>query len=337
MARNNLQNLDMDTAVVAGACGVAYRYYWMDVDTLKVTLIAPWDVIWMDYNGSPIGIILTYEEDQLQARVFALNLYLSITFDGDDRLKSYEYKYNPLGVPIVEYRNNPQMQSHCHKAVELMDSYDLLMSDTSSEMAQTRLSYLLITGNEPMDLDQARAFNEQLKASGTLHLGSGSRAAYLNKLVDMNAVTEFLKVLESNIYRFCATINYSSDKLTSGQITGAALKQRLQSIRNSCAMTWQAFNDANDKQWGLLSRWLQLSTDRALDVDAISVTVKYNIPVDASEDIERALKMQQLGLPREVWLKELPIFEKPEDIEQVMVLMDRDGVIEENDLDSTTI
>jgi SPP1 family phage portal protein len=207
----------------------------------------------------------------------------------------------------------------------MIDAYDATTSDTSSELLQMRMSYLLVAGGDKMDAADAQEFNESLKATGTLHVSEGASASFLQKTLDMNSTITFLSMLESNIYRFCSAINYSKDTMSGGQLTGVALRQRLQSIQNSCAKTWLSFSDSLDQQWQMLSNWLELTSGRPLDVQAITQKVTYNIPIDIAEYINQATQLMNLGLPREVYLSVLPQFESQAELEKVIVMMDRDG------------
>lgn len=204
---SDLAELDLDTMTLSTICGVAYRYFWIGEEELKVTLVAPWDVIYLDFDNVKIAIMLSKSgEDQL-AEVFCGTAYVKMT------LKDYtsaEVKYNFLGCPFVAYPNNPQWQSDCYKVLELMDAYDRIVSDGANEAEQMRLAYLVIEGAIELVGDEAKDFAERLKDTGIIQTPAGTSANFISKSMQMDAIINLLALIEANIYRFSKSLNYNS-------------------------------------------------------------------------------------------------------------------------------
>ena len=71
------------------------------------------------------------------------------------------------GVPLLEFRNNEEGMAEAEKVIELIDAYDNIVSDATSEVEQLRMAYMFLKGTG-MNIDQT--FIDQLKQTGIFPL-----------------------------------------------------------------------------------------------------------------------------------------------------------------------
>ena len=95
-------------------------------------------------------------------------------------------------VPIIELRNNPERLGNPEMIISLADAFDTSMSDLSSEIAQLRLSYLLIKG---MGTD-AKGVKEQLQQAGIIVIDDANADA---RFVDRNMNVQAVQQLQSEL------------------------------------------------------------------------------------------------------------------------------------------
>ncbi len=324
---NDLSSFDSDIATTAGICGVAYRFFKPAGETLIGKEISPWLVVHRELDDeATISIIHEVGATEEWAHIYSGSDYYKVSLKDGDAIASY--RFNILQAhPVVEYRNNPEGLSHCSKVLDMIDAYDMISTSTASELAQMRLAYLVISGGEMFNHDEARQFSDALKKTGTIHLAPGASGSFLSKSLDMTSVTTFLDMLEQSIYRFTNAVKYDKEQ---GNLSGTALSLRLQAIQISSSQTWHQFSFANDKMFGLLRRFHDISSGRQLG--AITQQVRYNIPVDSDMAISKAEGMDRLGIPAKYWLRELGIWETQEEIDEVALEMEERGYVSDAEL-----
>lgn len=141
-------------------------------------------------------------------------------------------------VPIIELRNNPEILGNPEMVISLCDAYDTSMSDLSSEIAQLRLSYLLIQGAG----SDASGIKEQLQQAGIIVIDDANgSASFVDRNMNVSAVEQLQDELRMLIFEgsssYDPTITASSAAKTAFEIS-----QRYEAMDKDCIITiaeWQ--------------------------------------------------------------------------------------------------
>jgi SPP1 family phage portal protein len=280
---NSVSDLDLETSKKATICGYCGRLPYIDVDkSVRLKLIDPWECIWIgDSIEEPAGAIryydiISYEADGTEKKTSIAEVYNAayITYYKKDSKGDYvlDPDKQPLKhffgqVPLFGFANNEEMMSDIGaSSLTLIDAYDKMTSDMSSESEQWRLAYMLfkncgITGETITAARQTGAFSVQ---------GDNADAGFIVKDIPIAFQEYFLKVLENNIYRFTATPNMN-DQNFSGNITGVAIKEKFRPFEDKCKRSELKFVKSYRTQYKMLCTvWADINIDIDwMDIDFI--------------------------------------------------------------------
>jgi len=125
-------------------------------------------------------------------------------------------------VPFIPFKNNEEMISDLKFYKNLIDDYDLCVSDLSNNLAEVQEVVTVLKGYEGTDL---REFSENLRYYKVIKVapGDGSGVDKLEISIPIEAKREMLDRLEENIFTFGQGINVKSDKFGTSA-SGVALK-----------------------------------------------------------------------------------------------------------------
>jgi len=136
-------------------------------------------------------------------------------------------------IPIIEFPNNPERLGNPEMVISLCDAYDTSMSDLSSEIAQLRLSYLMIHGAG----SDASTIKEQLQHAGIIVIDDASGDA---KFIDRNMNVEAVKQLQDELRKliFEGAASYNPSVLSEGQPpTAFEVNMRFEALEQDTQIT----------------------------------------------------------------------------------------------------
>lgn len=154
--------------------------------------------------------------------------------------KSYSKSLNQVGkdqahkfgkVPMIQYKNNPELLGDFEPVITLIDAYNLLQSDRVNDKEQLVDAILCMYG---MDFDEKQA--EMLKASRMLaNIPVDGRVEYLVKTLQEGDVDVLRKNLENDIHKISMVPNMSDENFV-GNSSGVAIRYKLlafeQNVKN---------------------------------------------------------------------------------------------------------
>lgn len=134
-------------------------------------------------------------------------------------------------VPIIEYKNNPEMLGDFETVLSLIDAYNLLQSDRINDKEQLVDAILCLYGVD-FDVEQA----EMLKESRMLaNIPTDAKAEYLIKTLQEGDVDILRKNIENDIHKISMTPNMSDENFAQNS-SGVAIKYKLlafeQNVKN---------------------------------------------------------------------------------------------------------
>lgn len=154
--------------------------------------------------------------------------------------KSYTKSLNQVGttqphkfgdVPIIEYKNNPEILGDYEPVLSLIDAYNLLQSDRVNDKEQLVDAILLFYGMEFDDEDA-----EMLKTSRMIsNIPEEGRVEYLVKTLQEGDVDILRQNIENDIHKISMVPNMSDENFI-GNSSGVAIRYKLlafeQNIKN---------------------------------------------------------------------------------------------------------
>lgn len=154
--------------------------------------------------------------------------------------KSYSKSLNQVGqdqrhkfgkVPLIQYKNNPELLGDFEPVITLIDAYNLLQSDRVNDKEQLVDAILCLYG---MDFDSEQA--EMLKDSRMLaNIPTDGRVEYLVKTLQEGDVDVLRQNLENDIHKISMVPNMSDENFV-GNSSGVAIRYKLlafeQNVKN---------------------------------------------------------------------------------------------------------
>ncbi len=181
-------------------------------------------------------------------------------------------------VPILEYRNNEEMQGDFEQLISLIDAYNVLQSDRVNDKEQFVDAFLFLTG---IDIDSEQA--KQLKEERILMGYDGAEAKYLSKVMSENDIKVLRDNLKQDIHRF-SMVPDLSDEYFGGNISGVAIKYKLMGFEQHIRNKERYFSKILKKRFEIYNRFLTLrGSMKYVPVHRVDIVFTRNMPVNELE------------------------------------------------------
>ena len=230
----------------------AIRYYawWDDVENMQmydIELYTDKEII--NYEGSPVNL------KEVSRRPHYFN-----------------------GLPIVEFMENESRQGSYENVISLIDTYELMLSDTANTINYFSDCYLVLTGmQETQAEDIARMKNDRV-----LLVPEGCEASFLTKNVSENYNENMLKRLQEQIFVVACT-PLLSDSSFSSNSSGVAIQFKLFSMEKSVQLKENIFRAGFNRMFNLIKDMINLYERKSYtEDDRIIQTFTRSLPMDLS-------------------------------------------------------
>ena len=230
----------------------AIRYYawWDDVENTQmydIELYTDKEII--NYEGSPVDL------KEVSRRPHYFN-----------------------GLPIVEFMENESRQGSYENVISLIDTYELMLSDTANTINYFSDCYLVLTGmQETQAEDIARMKNDRV-----LLVPEGCEASFLTKNVSENYNENMLKRLQEQIFVVACT-PLLSDSSFSSNSSGVAIQFKLFSMEKSVQLKENIFRAGFNRMFNLIKDMINLYERKSYtEDDTIIQTFTRSLPMDLS-------------------------------------------------------
>jgi SPP1 family phage portal protein len=298
---NSIADLDVETAKRGTICGYCGRLIYTDTSgdkpVEKVKLIEPWECIFIGESiEEPDFTIryfdtITYNAKGDEVKISKAEVYSASKIqyymknDKEDYIIDTAMQQPVIthmfgSCPLFGFANNDEMLGDCNKVLTLIDAYDKLTSDMSSESESWRMAYMVFK-NCSIDAKTITA----AKQTGAFSLnGDDTDAKFLVKDLPVEFQKYFLTLLENNIYRFSATPNMN-DQNFSGNITGIAIKNKFRPFEDKCKRSELKFKKSFQNQFDILCKvW----ADKGVVIDPLSIDEIFtrNYPQNYVEEVQ---------------------------------------------------
>lgn len=211
--------------------------------------------------------------------------------------KSYSKSLNQVGkdqphkfgdVPLIAYKNNPELLGDFEPVITLIDAYNLLQSDRVNDKEQLVDAILLFYG---MDFDEEQA--EQLRESRMLaNIPADARAEYLVKTLQEGDVDILRQTIENDIHKISMVPNMSDQNFV-GNSSGVAIRYKLLTFEQNIKNKERYMEKGLMERFKLYNNYLvAISKMSKVPVEEVDAVFKRNLP---SNDYETSQMINNLA------------------------------------------
>ena len=182
------------------------------------------------------------------------------------------------GLPVIEFMENESRQGAYENVISLIDTYELMLSDTANTINYFSDCYLVLTGmQETQAEDIARMKNDRV-----LLVPEGCEASFLTKNVSENYNENMLKRLQEQIFVVACT-PLLSDSSFSSNSSGVAIQFKLFSMEKSVQLKENIFRAGFNRMFNLIRDMINLyERKNYTEDDRIIQTFTRSLPMDLS-------------------------------------------------------
>ena len=276
--------------------GVAYELLYTDEESqVGIALLNP-EEVFMVYDNSilqkPIAAVRFYEvedyannESITQVEVYKSDVIAYGHIDGEELVITEEKEHFFNAVPVVRYLNNDEAQADFEKVVDLIDAYDLAVSDTANNLEYFADAYLVLSGmggTQPEDITE-------MKENRVMLLEDGGSAQWLVKGTSNVEVEEYKNRLKDDIHTLSNVPNMG-DESFGNAASGESLKYKLFGLENTVSIKERNFEQGIECRTKLITTILNKKGGNYNYTD-ITMSFTRNIPTNLTTVADIASKL----------------------------------------------
>ena len=239
----------------------AIRYYcWLDdIDNQQMYDIELWtDKEIIVYEGSPITLQEVSRRDHYFGR-----------------------------LPVIEFMENESRHGAYEDVINLIDAYELMLSDTANTVSYFSDCYLILEGMDQTDPEEI----EQMKNNRILLIPEGTSASFLQKNINETYNENLIKRLQEQIFVVACT-PLLSDSSFSSNSSGVAIQFKLYSMEKSIQNKENIFNAGFNKMFELIKTILNIRGATYTEEDKILLTFTRSLPLDLTSLADSISKLR---------------------------------------------
>lgn len=211
--------------------------------------------------------------------------------DTESKNPDSHYYYNDVGygwgkVPFIEFPNNQERHSDLKFYKELIDEYDLNVSDLANNLAEVQEVITILKGYEGTDLAEFKEnlrYYKAIKVSG--EQGSGVDKLELN--IPIEAKKELLDRLEENIFLFGQGVNMKTDRFGNSP-SGVALKFLYSLLDLKASVMERKFRKSVKRLLWFATEYINMIDKKKYDNTTVQVTFRKTMITNDKENVEIA-------------------------------------------------
>lgn len=298
-----------------------------------------YELVYADENSNPRSVRLApentficYSQDAAQKPLFAVYYYKKYDLDEKcngivcrvyDSTTVYTYtssqdNYAALSlqdkqchffgaVPVIEYRNNAEMQGDYEQLIPMIDAYNILQSDRVNDKEQFVNAFLFLRN---CDIDSAEA--KKLCEERILMGYENAAAEYLSKVLSESDIKVLRDDLKDDIHRF-AMVPDLSDESFGNNLSGVAIKYKLLGFEQHVKNKERNFAKSLRKRFELYNGFLILkSSMQEVPTHRVDIVFTYNLPANELEVAQMISYLQGIA-SNETLLDRLPFVSDPKE------------------------
>lgn len=181
-------------------------------------------------------------------------------------------------VPLIEYRNNSEIQGDFEQLIPLIDAYNVLQSDRVNDKEQFVDAFLFLTGID-IDSEQAKKLREERILMGY----EGAAAQYLSKVMTESDIQVLSDNIKADIHKFSCVPDLS-DESFGNNLSGVAIKYKLMGFEQQVRNKERYIARSLKERFKLYTNYLSLKGAMEwIPVHRIDIVFTRNLPVNNLE------------------------------------------------------
>ncbi len=191
-------------------------------------------------------------------------------------------------VPLIQYKNNPEVLGDFEPVISLIDAYNLLQSDRVNDKEQLVDAILCMYG---IDFDDEQA--EMLKSSRMLaDIPTDGKVEYLVKTLQEGDVDILRQNLENDIHKISMVPNMSDENFV-GNASGVAIRYKLLAFEQNIKNKERYMEKGLMERFKLYNHFLATkSLMEEIPIEEVDAVFKRNLP---SNDYEISQMINNLS------------------------------------------
>jgi SPP1 family phage portal protein len=257
----------------------------------------------------PTDWLIIYDNSLEQKPKFAIRYYA--WFDDTENQQMYDielwtdkeivvYEGSPLALnevsrrphyfgqlPVIEFMENESRQGAYESVIDLIDAYELMLSDTANTVSYFSDCYLILEGmdqTDPADINQ-------MKNNRVLLIPEGTHASFLQKNINETYNENLIKRLQEQIFVVACT-PLLSDSSFSSNSSGVAIQFKLYSMEKSIQNKENIFNAGFNRMFAIIRTMLNMMGASYTDEDQILLTFTRSLPLDLTSLADSISKLR---------------------------------------------
>ena len=293
-----------------------FKHIFSQLDTYCSIYGHAFIVMYLDDNGDirirpqkPTEWIIVYDNSLEQRPKFAIRYYC--WFDDIENTQMYDielwtdreiitYEGSPMALqevgrrehyfgklPVIEFMENESRHGAYEDVINLIDAYELMLSDTANTVSYFSDCYLILEGmdqTEPEDI-------EKMKNNRVLLIPEGTSASFLQKNINETYNENLIKRLQEQIFVVACT-PLLSDSSFSSNSSGVAIQFKLYSMEKSIQNKENIFNAGFNKMFELIKTILNIKGASYTSEDQILLTFTRSLPLDLTSLADSISKLR---------------------------------------------
>ena len=212
-----------------------------------------------------------------------------ITYEGSplnlEEVARREHYFGQL--PVIEFMENESRHGAYEDVINLIDAYELMLSDTANTVSYFSDCYLILEGmdqTEPEDI-------ERMKNNRVLLIPEGTEARFLQKNINETYNENLIKRLQEQIFVVACT-PLLSDSSFSSNSSGVAIQFKLYSMEKSIQNKENIFNAGFNRMFNMIKTILNIKGASYTEDDAILLTFTRSLPLDLTSLADSISKLR---------------------------------------------
>jgi SPP1 family phage portal protein len=204
-----------------------------------------------------------------------------------ERIPGGRQKHLFSGIPVIPLLNNEESQAEAEKAISLIDAYDTILSDTTSEIEQLRLAYLWVKN---MGSNITDKFLERVEQTGVFPLQENGEVGFAQKVLDDAVIQNTLAEIRQNIYQFSKSIDLTKDM--GGDMRVIGWQVNLLNLENSCKVTERKFIKGLREQYRMLTEfWRRFKNGVEIEYLDLEFVFNRNFPKNIADEAKTLIDL----------------------------------------------
>ena len=329
-ASTNQHVNNIDSITLSSISGLSHRLVYTLNGEIKIKNIPGWQVVYnYDHDifkpteayyfysktnilGKRVDYCNIYDEKYVSYYIYSNNVWIP-----NPDLKPQPHNFNQ--VPLIPFQNNKTWKGDCDSALQLMDVYDEIISDTSGELKAARLAYLKIWGDLYTGVDEDGneiSIPDYLREFGTMLFGKDEMgnnlgdAQFLEKKLDDTSIQNMLNRLRTHIFEVSGSVDLKELSDNNNQRV-FSIQAALSRLENNAMITEQYAKAALRKQYELVFYFYKEMGIGNWTVDDIDILFKREFIKDTDGLVNILLKLMSVTTVEDAYAIS-GLFEDPE-------------------------